>query len=260
MSYLLHLKTETQLHRFVHTTTRLFLNRIEFAIHIKNNSANARSKLFPNDRNQALHDEKVIELSISIIEDIHDLQHDPNWNGWRWQIKGRQPPWRCLHSVLNELRKSQEAAAECDLISKSDYDRALLAVRQSLASTPEEFRKESPFQQLSRLLSIVEQRKENNVVETASSANISSTTLEELHEPSLTLPVLNDTSFDTAFHIGSDPTSSWNPYSEAATSQTAGNDPDFSFTLDLDDQSWDQMGMDFMDGATTWDLFDFDGL
>jgi hypothetical protein len=94
----------------------------------------------------------ILALSTVLIENTSTLQNDPGWNGYRWQIQGRQPPWNALRLVLDYLRTVEDWQAF--------NDRALRSAKQSLQSLPEAVRSDPRYQQLLVLLSTAQERAE----------------------------------------------------------------------------------------------------
>ncbi|KAK9481568.1 hypothetical protein V1527DRAFT_455887 [Lipomyces starkeyi] len=91
-TYLKHLNPSQPLHSFAATTARLFLTEVDLILHTKQHSARATE---PQSTDTSQND-KVFMWSLSIIEYTYALQNEPGWNGWSWQIQGRQPPWYAL--------------------------------------------------------------------------------------------------------------------------------------------------------------------
>ena len=85
--YLKHLNSNQPLHAFVATSARLFLTKISLILHTMQYSAKATQ----SQSADASQRDTVFLSSLSIIEHTYALQNEPGWNGWRWQIQGRQP-------------------------------------------------------------------------------------------------------------------------------------------------------------------------
>lgn len=227
------------LHCFVATTTRLFFNRVELTlqgkIHLAASTKAPVSKSSYNDN--------VFALYLSILEDVHALQHEPRWEGWRWQIKGRQPPWQALGFVLKHLHECQP---------DSHSDRALLAISKSLKDAPEEYHQEVQYQQLLVMMSAVERRGELNT-KAAPSMNMYETSKLPDFDPSLTVP---DTEvFSQDFVTGN--SSTWKMHELNVDLPTEADD-ETGHNPTLTDESWDLGSMEL--DQPFWDFWNINNI
>ena len=145
-TYLRLLDPNQPLHSFVATSSRLFLTKISLILHTKQSSAKATEP----QRTDTSQSDTVFLSSLSIIEHTYALQNEPAWNGWRWQIQGRQPPWRALRVVLSQL---------CTRPWNPICDRAWSSAKRTLDNLPESTRTDPRYQQLAALSSTVQRNR-----------------------------------------------------------------------------------------------------
>ena len=138
--HLRHFQPSRALHTFMATSAKLFLAKVNLVLHAKQHVAGRRGD------SQAA-DEKTFSSSITIVEGTYDLQNEPCWADWRWQIQGQAPPWHALHVVLNHLRNRSWNATDRRAWS--------LAIR-SLEGISEAGRQDSRYPQVVAMVSALQ--------------------------------------------------------------------------------------------------------
>ena len=235
-TYLRLLDPTQPLHSFLATSTRLFLTKISLILHTKQSSAKAKE---PQRANTSQSD-TVFRSSLSVIEYTYALQNEPGWNGWRWQIQGRQPPWRALRVVLSQL---------CTRSWESIYDRAWSSAKRTLDGLAEASRRDPRYQQLSALSSTVQTNRvdEDHYKDSEASA-ISHTDARLVTASTLSAPLA---------HVGiSEGESNWTPQERSLTVANGSDDTVFSDFLssEMDWQAWDEMSGEMESSLDFWDL------
>ena len=235
-TYLQLLNPNQPLHSFVATSTRLFLTKISLILHTKQSSAKAaESQSADTSQNDT-----VFLSSLSIIEYTYALQNEPGWNGWRWQIQGRQPPWRALGVVLAHL---------CKRPWEQICERAWSSAKKTLDSLPEASRTDPRYQQLLALSSTVQR-------------NLA----DELHykNPGISADSDADAKSATAFTLSaplaqfgiSETDSNRTPQAPSLTVANASDDTIFKDFLssEMDWQAWDEMSGETESSLDFWDI------
>ena len=235
-TYLRLLDPNQPLHSFVATSTRLFLTKINLILHTKQSSTKATE----SQRADTSQSDSVFSSSLSIINYTYALQNEPSWNSWRWQLQGRQPPWRALRVVLSHL---------CTRPWEPIYERAWSSATRTLDSLPEASRTDPRYQQLSALSSIVQRNLADEIhcknprASADSHADATSTTASTLSAPLAQFGI-------------SETDSNWTPQEPSLTVANGSDDNIFSDFLssEMDWQVWDKMSGDMESSLDFWDM------
>ena len=238
-TYLRLLNPNQPLHSFVATSTRLFLTKISLILHTKQPSAKATEP----QRADTTQSDTVFLSSLSIIEYTYALQNEPGWAGWRWQIQGRQPPWRALRVVLGRL---------CTCPWEPICDRAWSSTKRTLDSLPEATRTDPRYQQLMALSSTVqrnladEHRHKGPGAPANSHADANLVTASTLSAPLAQFDI-------------SEADSNWTPRESSLTVANAPDDSIFGDFLssDMDWQAWDEISGEMEPSLDFWDMGGF---
>jgi Fungal specific transcription factor domain len=146
-TYLKHPDLNQPFQSFIATSMRLFLSQVNLILSPKLSYDNAAlsTEITPSHLR--------FTSSLDIIEYTHALHTEPSWSPWRWQIRGRQPPWNALRFVLGHLN-----TREWEPI----HERALTSIQRSLDSISESAKSDSRYEALLVLLSAVQKRTDNH--------------------------------------------------------------------------------------------------
>lgn len=235
-TYLRLLNPNQPLHSFVATSTRLFLTKISLILHTKHSSAKATEP----QRTDIPQSDTVFLSSLSIIEYTYALQSEPSWNGWRWQIQGRQPPWRALRAVLSQL---------CTRPWEPFCDRAWSSAKKSLDNLPETSRTDPRYQYLLVLSSTVQRIRANEAHYKNPGGSADSHAEAKLVTAStLSAPLAQ-------FGINEND-SNWTPPEPSLTAANGPDDTIFSDFLssEMDWQAWDEVSGEMGPSLDFWDM------
>ncbi|KAK4690400.1 hypothetical protein P7C71_g6381, partial [Lecanoromycetidae sp. Uapishka_2] len=236
-TYLRLLDPNQPLHSFVATSTRLFLTKISLILHTKQSSAKATK----SPRANTSQSDTVFLSSLSIIEYTYALQNEPGWNGWRWQIQGRQPPWRALGVVL---------AQACTRPWKPIYERAWSSAKRTLDSIPEASRTNPRYQQLMALSSTVQRNRadEHHHKNPGGSADSQADANLVTASSALSAPLAR---FDI-----SENDSGWTLQEPSSAVAIGSDDTIFSdfLSAEMDWQAWDEMPGGMEPSLDFWDM------
>ena len=233
-TYLRLLDPNQPLHSFVATSTRLFLTKISLILHTKQSSAKAKE----SQRADTSQSDVVFLSSLSIIEYTYNLQNEPGWNGWRWQIQGRQPPWRALRVVLSQLRtRSWEPIC----------DRAWSSAKRTLDNIPEASRTDPRYQQLLALSSTVQRNLADGLHHQQPSGALANP---HAHAKTATASTL---SAPLAQFGISEAESTWTPQEPSSTDANDSIFGDF-LSSEMDWQAWDEMSGGPESSLDFWDM------
>ena len=235
-TYLKHLDPSQPIHAFVATMTRLFLTKVSLILHTKEQSARATQPL-PADSSQS---DKLFMSSLLITEYTYSLQNEPSWSDWRWQIQGRQPPWRALHVVLAQL---------CTRNWDSTCDRAWSSAKETLDCLPEAVHRDPQYQQLPVLVSAVQKRRTDELRDqtSAASTNIGG---------ALPSPMTLTLSAPRAKVDTSETTSTWMPQEPflGMVDDTDDNALGDDLGLDMEWRAWDEIAGDMQPSFNPWEM------
>ena len=236
-TYLRLLDPNQPLHSFLATSTRLFLTKISLILHTKQSSVEATA----SQRADTSQSNTIFLSSLSIIEYTYTLQNEPDWNGWRWQIQGRQPPWRALRVVLSQLRtRSWEPIC----------DRAWSSAKRTLDSLPEASRTDPRYQQLLALSSTVQRKIANGLHYKQTSGTSANPYVDAKAATASTLSA-------PLAQIGiSEAESTWTPQEPSLTATNGSDDSIFGDFLssEMDWQAWDEMSGGLESSLDFWDM------
>lgn len=236
-TYLRLLDPNQPLHSFVATSTRLFLTRISLILHTKQSSTKATE----SQRADTSQSDTVFLSSLSIIEYTYALQTEPGWNGWRWQIQGRQPPWRALRVVLSQL---------CTRLWIPICDRAWSSAKRTLDSLPETSRTDPRYQQLLALSSTIQRNRADELHYKNPGASVNS------HVDATSATASTSSAPLAHFGIGDENDSNRTPQESSLTVANASDDTIFSDFLssEMDWQSWDEMSRELEPSLDFWNM------
>ena len=235
-TYLRLLDPNQPLHSFVATSTRLFLTKISLILHTKQPSPEVAE---PQRANTSQSD-TVFLSSLSIIEYTYALQNEPSWTGWRWQIQGRQPPWRALRVVLGRL---------CTCPWEPICEQAWSSAKRTLDSLPQATRTDPRYQQLLALSSTVQRNRADEHHHKAPGAPPNShADAKPATASTLSAPLAHFDISETA--------SNWMPQDQPSTIANASDDSIFGDFLssDMDWQAWDEMSGGLEPSLDFWDM------
>lgn len=231
-TYLKHLNPNQPLHSFVTTSARLFLTKVDLILYTKQQSVRATG-LQSADTSKI---DKVFMSSLSIIEDTYTLQNEPGWSGWRWQMRGWQPPWHALRVVLGQL---------CVHNWGPIYERAWSSAKRSFDNLSQAVRRDPRYQQLSVLTSAVERKRVDELHHRNSRASMSAD-----------IGPASATALDLSAPLGISGTdSTWTsqePFSVMADDST--NIFDDVPGLEMDWEEWKKIARELESSSEFWDL------
>lgn len=235
-TYLKHLDPSQPIHGFVATMTRLFLAKVSLIVQTKQQSARATQPL-PANSSQS---DKLFMPSLLITEYIYALQNEPSWSDWRWQIQGRQPPWRALHVVLAQL---------CTRNWDSICDRAWTSAKGTLDSLPEVVHSDPQYQQLSVLVAAVQRRRTDELRHKTSPAPMNT-------GGGLPSPMTLTLSAPRAQVDTSETISTWMPQDPflGMVDDTDDNALGDDIGLDTEWRAWDEIAGDMQPYFDSWDM------
>ena len=235
-TYLTYLDPGRPIQAFVATMTRLFLTKVSLILYTKQQSARATQPL-PADSSQS---DKLFMSSLLITEYTYTLQNEPSWSDWRWQLQGRQPPWRALHVVLAQL---------CTRKWDQICDRAWLSAKGTLDSLPELIHRDPQYQRLSVLVAAVQRRRtvELSRQNPAASTNTGS---------ALSSPLTLTSAAPRAQVDNSKNTPTWMPQDPfmGVIGDTDDNVLGDDLELDMDWRTWDEIAGDMQPSLDSWDM------
>ena len=221
---------------FVATMTRLFLTKVSLILYTKQQSARVMQPL-PADSSES---DKLLMSSLLITEYTCALQNEPSWSDWRWQLQGRQPPWRALHVVLAQL---------CTRKWDPICDRAWSSAKGTLHSLPDVIHRDPQYQQLSVLIAAVQRRRTDEL--SRQNAAVSTNTGSALSSPLTLTSAAPRAQVDNSENI---PT--WMPQDPfmGMIGDTDDNALGDDLDLDMDWRAWDEIAGDMQTSLGSWDM------
>ncbi|KAH7144293.1 fungal-specific transcription factor domain-containing protein [Dactylonectria estremocensis] len=97
-NYLVGLRPNIPLEKYVKTMALLFFAKVELVLYRHTISANTESSGTPHIRESML---PTLIASITIINAVHALLTEPTWTNWRWQLAGHVP-WHAIGVFLRQ--------------------------------------------------------------------------------------------------------------------------------------------------------------
>jgi len=130
--YLKHLDPFSALHSYIATAARLFLTRLDLAVHANHHKESEDPQ-----------SDQVFKCLLAIIEYTYTLQNDPRFRCWSWQISGRKLPWYAIHGVLKRLASYKAMFWEPGL-----RENAWMVIQRSLENVSEEEKTDPRYEKL----------------------------------------------------------------------------------------------------------------